>query len=78
MIFHREANGPRNLTKVTQESLGTLPVAEHRDRLSSVTSLTGGTVHHETTGKSLAKEGKHSQVNRILTRAGSEPRDPRA
>lgn len=39
MIFHREANGPRNLTKVTQESLGTLPVAEHRDRLSSVTSL---------------------------------------
>lgn len=22
MIFHREANDPRNLTKVTQESLG--------------------------------------------------------
>lgn len=46
-------------------------MAEHRDRLSSVASLTGGTVHHETTEKSLAKEGKHSQVNRILTRAGN-------
>lgn len=77
MIFHREANGPRNLTKVTQESLGDI-ASGRAQRLSSVASLTGGTVHHETTGKSLAKEGKHSQVNRILTRAGSEPRDPRA
>lgn len=36
-------------------------VAEHRDRLSSVVSLKEGTVRHEPTGKSLAKEGNHSR-----------------